>query len=123
VAGRQVKKYKTRRRTAEERYEFNLRKQQKELEDFVAHETEWAEHLLLWYKLKNVDVPYDEYRGCAYFLNKEYEKKPGSLTLAYKMYLQCRKEMPEVTKENAFDILRYNFKMYSKVLITGGYGG
>jgi hypothetical protein len=123
VAGRQVKKFKTRRRTAEERYIFNNRKQQKKLEDFLLHEAEWAENLLLWYRIKKIDVPYDEYRGCAYFINKEYEKKPGSLTLLYKMYLQCRDEQPEVTKENAFDILRYNFKMYSKVLTTGGYGG
>jgi hypothetical protein len=123
MAGRQVKIFKTRRRTPEERYVFNNRIQQKKLENFVLNETEWADNLLLYYRLKKIDVPDDEYIGCAYFLNKEYEKKPGSLTLVYKMYLQCRNELPEVTKENAFDILRYYFKMYSKVLFTGGYGG
>jgi hypothetical protein len=110
-----------RRRTAEERYEFNKRLEQRKLEEFVTHKTEWADHLLLWYRLKKVDMPDDEYRACAYFINKEFSKKPGSLTLLYKMYLQCKKDMPEITKENAFDILRYEYKMFAKVLTTGGF--
>jgi hypothetical protein len=35
------------RRTPEERYRENLYKQQKILEEFVAHEIEWAEDMLL----------------------------------------------------------------------------
>jgi len=68
-------------------------------------------------------MPDDEYRACAFFLNKEFLKKPGSLTLLYGMYLRCMSELPSVTKELAFDLLAYRFKMYAKVLQTGGYNG
>jgi hypothetical protein len=107
--------------TVEERYQENIRKQQKKLEKFVDHEVEWANHLITWYKCKKEDMPDDEYRACAFFLNKEYLRKPGSLTLLYQMYLRFSKELPDVTKENAFDILCFEFKMYAKVLHTGGY--
>jgi hypothetical protein len=112
-----------RRRTPEERYKENIRKQQKTLEEFARHEIEWAEHLITWYSLYKKDMPDDEYRACAFFLNKEFTHKPGSLTLMYEMYLRCQRELPEVTKENAFDILRFRYKSYAKVLKTGGFDG
>ncbi len=110
-----------RRRTPEEKYNNNLRKQQVILEKYAAHEIEWANDLILWYKIKNIDMPDDEYRACAFFLNREYLKKSGSLTLLYEMYLQCNKELPQVTRENAFDLLRYQFKLYAKTLEKGGF--
>jgi len=110
-----------RRRTPEERYKENIRKQQKILEEFAAHEMEWANDLLLWYRYKRLEMPEDEYRGCSYFLNKEFSHKPGSLTLLYEMYLRCHRELPQVTKENAFDLLRFQFKMYAKTLDKGGF--
>jgi len=109
------------RRTPEERYRDSNRKQQKTLEEFAIHEIEWAEDLLTWYRLKKREIPDDEYRACAFFLNKEYLRKPGSLTLLYEVYLRCHSELPKVTRENAFDLLSFQFKMYSKVLETGGY--
>ncbi len=109
------------RLTPEERYKYNVRKQQKKLDDFIDHEIEWAEHLIKWYSWKKEDMPDDEYLACAFFINKDYLRKPGSLTLLYQMYLRCGRELPDVTKENAFDILRFRFKMYTKVLETGGY--
>jgi hypothetical protein len=109
------------RRTVEERYVYNLRKQQRQLENFADHEIEWAGDLLLWYRLRKEDIPDDEYRGCAFFLNKEYLLKPGSLTLLYKTYLQCENELPPTTKETAFDLLRFRYKMYAKTLEKGGY--
>ena len=112
-----------RRRTAEERYKENIRKQQKTLEEYAAHEIDWAGDLMSWYRLKKADMPDDEYRACAFFLNKEFLKKPGSLTLLYGMYLRCMSELPSVTKELAFDLLAYRYKMYAKVLQTGGYNG
>jgi hypothetical protein len=112
-----------RRRTPEELYQYNIRKQQKTLEEFAEHEIEWVGDLLYWYRLKNVDMPDDEYRACAFFLNKEYLHKPGSLTLLYEMYLRCHRELPEATKENAFDILSFRYKSYARVLKTGGYDG
>jgi hypothetical protein len=112
-----------RRRTPEERYNFNVRKQQKKLEDYATHEIEWAEHLMYWYGLQKKNIPDDEYRACAFFKNKEYLLKPGSLTLLHEMSMRCYKELPRVTRENAFDILCFRFKMYARVLKTGGYDG
>ena len=111
---------KKRRRTPEDRYTYNIRKQQKSLEDFAAHELEWADHLIWWYQLRKEEMPDDEYRACAFFLNTEFNRKPGSLTLLYEAYLRWLDEMPRVTKENAFDVLSHQFKMYAKVLEMGG---
>jgi len=112
-----------RRKTPEERYKYNIRKQQKSLEDFAEHEIDWAGDLIRWYELRKQDMPDVEYRSCAYFLNKEFQKKPGSLSLLYTVYIQWWEELPQVTKENAFDLLAYRFKMYAAVLKTGGYDG
>jgi len=112
-----------RRRTPEERYNYNIRKQQQALEDFAAHEIEWAGNLMMWYRTKKLDMPDDEYRAYAFFQNKEYLRKPGSLTLLYEMFLRCYRELPETTKENAFDILRFRYKTYAKTLEKGGYDG
>lgn len=111
------------RLSPEEKYAERVKKQRRTLEEFAAHEIEWAGDLLLWYKCKKQEIPDDEYRACAFFLNKEYLRKPGSLTLLYQMYLRCLNELPEVTRENAFDVLRFQFKSYAKVLKTGGFGG
>jgi hypothetical protein len=112
-----------RRRTIEEKYRDTIRKQQKILEDFASHEIEWADDLMLWYRIKKMEMPTDEYRACAFFQNKEFLRKPGSLTLLYEMFLRCYKELPEVTTENAFDILSFRYKTYAQVLKTGGYDG
>jgi len=109
------------RRTPEERYKDNLRKQEKILKDFAEYEYEWAKDLMLWYGTKKMDMPEDEYRACAFFQNREYHKKPGSLTLLYQASVRCNNELPDVTKENAFDILRLKYKLYAKVIEKGGY--
>jgi hypothetical protein len=109
------------RRTPEERYKYSIRKQQETLEEFAAHEIEWADDLISWYRLSKKEMPDDEYRACAFFINGEYQRKPGSLTLLYEMYLRCLRELPEVTKENAFDILCFRYRMYAEVLKTGGF--
>ena len=108
-------------RTHEDRYKLTIRKQQRTLEDFAEHEIEWANDLMLWYRLNKQDMPDDEYRACAFFINKEFSYKPGSLTLLYEIYSRCRKELPSVTKENAIDILTFQFKMYAKTLENGGF--
>ena len=78
---------------------------------------------MLWYRLKKQDIPDNEYRACAFFQNKEYLRKPGSLSLLYKTYGRCFDELPTVTRENAFDLLCYRFRLYAAVLKTGGYDG
>jgi hypothetical protein len=110
-----------RRRTVEDRYSNNVRKQQKTLEEFAEHEINWADDLMYLYKLNKEDMPDDEYRACAFFKNKEVMRKPGSLTVLYEMFLRCYKELPSVTRENAFDILKFRYKTYAKVLKTGGF--
>jgi len=112
-----------RRRTPEERYKYNLRKQQQTLEEFAEHEFEWSGDLLRWYRLTNKEITDDEYRACAFFQNREYKNKPGSLTLLYQMNKRCLNELPEITNENAFDILCFRYKMYAEVLKKGGFDG
>ena len=112
-----------RRRTPEDRYKENIRKQQRALENFVAHEIEWADHLMTLYRIRKIEMPDDEYRAYAFFKNKEYLMKPGSLALLYKAYLKCFDDLPAVTRENAFDLLSYRYRMYAAVLKTGGYDG
>jgi hypothetical protein len=110
-----------RRRTPEERYRENIRKQQRILEEFAAHEIEWTDDLLLWYRIKKLDMPDDEYRAVAFFKNREYLMKPGSLTLLYTVYRRMAGELPPVTKENAFDLLRYRYRVYGVTLDRGGF--
>ena len=112
-----------RRRTPEERYRERVKKQQLALERYAEHEIEWAGDLITWYGLNKKDIPNDEYRACVYFMNKEYLSKPGSLTLLYKVYLDCLEELPNPTKENAFDLLGFRFKLYAAALQKGGYDG
>lgn len=109
------------RRNAEQRYQDGINQQKRKLDDFISHETEWAEDLLLWYRLKKLDMPDDEYRGCAFFINKEYLTKYGSANLLYQTSLSFDKDLPNVTKENAFDLVRYKYKTYAHVLSKGGY--
>ena len=112
-----------RRRTPEERYKDSIRRQQKILEEFAAHEIGWADDLLLWYRVRRKEVPDDVYRACVFFTNREFLSRPGALTLLYSAYRQCVRELPEVTKETAFDLLAYRFKLYAKTLQAGGYDG
>jgi hypothetical protein len=108
-------------RDAAERYRQNIRHEQKILEEYAAHEIEWADDLLLWYRAKKIEIPDDEYRAAAFFKNREYLRKPGSLTLLYQMYLRCIRELPEPTRETAFDLLAFRFKMYAVTLAKGGF--
>jgi hypothetical protein len=110
-----------RRRDPETRYREKVRKQQKILEEYAAHEIEWADDLLFWYRIKKKEMPDDEYRAAAFFKNHEYLRKPGSLTLLYQMYQRCGRELPPSTKETAFDLLAFRYRMYAHVLKTGGF--
>ena len=109
------------RKTSEQRYQENLNQQRIKINDFIAHETEWANDLMLWYRIKKIDMPDDEYRGCAYFINKEYFSKKGSVNFLYEANLKCEEDLPEETKENALDLMRYKYKMYAHVLSKGGF--
>jgi len=110
------------RKTSEERYQENLNRQKRILDEFIAHETEWANDLIKWFGYKKLDMPDDEYRGCAFFINKEYLNKKGSITLLYQAHLSCNEELPLFTRENAFDLVRYKYRLYAHVLSKGGFG-
>jgi hypothetical protein len=112
---------KMKRLTVEERYLQRISKQQKKLEEYASHEIEFADDLIRWYQIRKEDMPDDEYRACVFFKNKEFLLKPGSLTLLYQMYLCCIRELPESTRETAFDLLRYRYKVYCQVLEKGGF--
>jgi len=107
------------RRTPEERYKYNVRKQQRELEEYAEHEIECAGDLMTWYRINKKDMPDDQYRAAAFFINKEYLRKPGSLTLLYQVYLKCIRELPAPTKEIALDLLAYRYKVYAITLKQG----
>jgi hypothetical protein len=110
-----------RRRPPEERYNERLQRQTKLLEEFAAHEIEWADDLLLWHRARKREIPDDEYRAVIFFKNREYLQKPGSLTLLYETHRRCVLELPEYTREIAFDLLAFRFTMYAEVLRVGGY--
>jgi hypothetical protein len=109
------------RKTPEERYQEKVRHEKKILEEYAAHEIEWADDLLLWYKVKRLEISDDEYRAVAFFKNREYLYKPGSLALLYSMYQRMSKELPFPTKEIAFDLVSYRYKVYAMTLEKGGY--
>ncbi|AEF86337.1 hypothetical protein TREPR_2197 [Treponema primitia ZAS-2] len=109
------------RQDPEIRYREKLRHEQKILEEFAAHEIEWADDLLLWYRIRKQEIPDDEYRAVAFFKNREYRRKPGSLTLLYTMYQRCLEELPPPTKEIAFDLVSYRYKVYAITLEKGGF--
>jgi hypothetical protein len=110
-------------RDPETRYRDNLRREQKALEEFAAHEIEFADDLLLWYRVKKRDIPDDDYRAAAFFKNREFQGKPGSLSLLFSMYRHMNKELPGATRENAFYLLAYRYKVYAMALAKGGYDG
>jgi hypothetical protein len=105
----------------ESRYREHYRRERKTLEEFAVHEIEWADDLLLWYKAKKQEIPDDEYRAVAFFKNREYIMKSGSLTLLYSMYRRLMAELPEPTRETAFDLLAFRYKVYTTTLEKGGY--
>jgi hypothetical protein len=112
-----------RRETAEERYKERLRKQQHLLEEFAAREIEWAGDLLRWYRIRGREIPDEVYRAASFLMNREYLRKPGALTLLFSLHGRLMEELPEPTKELAFDLVAYRFKVYAEVLKTGGYDG
>ncbi|AEF86559.1 conserved hypothetical protein [Treponema primitia ZAS-2] len=105
----------------EAQYQYLVRKQRMALEEYAAHEIEWADDLLTWYRARKLDMPDDEYRVVVFFKNHEYLRKPGSLTLLHSMYGRMMDELPESTPEIAFDLLAYRFRMYAEILRQGGY--
>jgi len=109
------------RLTAEDRYYVNIRNQERILSRYATSEIEYAEHLTAWYRALKKDMPDDEYRGCAFFLNRDYLHKPGSLTLCYETFQRWADEFTKVEKEMAFDLLRYRYKAYAHVLGKGGF--
>ena len=103
----------------DERYWDSTRGQRKALQEFAKSEIEWAGILMKWYGRKKAEMPDDEYRACAFFANREFARKLGSLTLCLRTRERCDRDFPRFEKEFAFDFLRYRFKAYAQALKAG----
>ncbi|GHU83906.1 hypothetical protein FACS189468_9460 [Spirochaetia bacterium] len=110
-----------RSRDPERRYWENIRQEERILGEYAAFEIEWADDLLRWYRVKHLEIPDEQYRAAAFFKNREYLSKPGSLALLYLTYQRLLKELPEPTKEIAFDLTAYRYKVYGLTLTKGGF--
>ena len=106
----------------ETRFRYAIRHEVADLDAFVKRETNAAENLIDICRLRSIDLPDDEYRGVVFFRNAEYKRKPGSLALLYQTGRRLDSELPQSTKENIIDIVRFRFKIFSAVLQKGGYG-
>jgi hypothetical protein len=105
----------------EERYQYRIRSQIEALDEFARSETQMAEYLVGRYRRNKSDMPLEEYRGAAYFINSEFNVKGGSLFLLYDIKERLEKELPAITSETVFDHISYRFKVYGNALQTGGY--
>jgi hypothetical protein len=66
-------------------------------------------------------MPPDVYRSVAFFVNREYKNKNGSLYLLFQADERLRKEMPVATVENITELIAYKFKVYTQILEEAGY--
>lgn len=80
-----------------------------------------AQTILDIFRQKKQWPPDDVYRGLAYFINREWQKKSGSLYLLYNAKQRVQADMPPVEKETAFDQACYFFKMYCVILTKEGF--
>ncbi|GHU44090.1 hypothetical protein FACS1894190_15170 [Spirochaetia bacterium] len=109
------------RLTSEEKYNYLIRQQRKQAEEFIENEEFETDYIFSKYRHSGIEMPLDIYRACAFFLNKEYKMKLGSIALLIQTKEHLIKELPEVTKENCFDQICYKYQVYSKVLEQGGF--
>jgi hypothetical protein len=105
----------------ETRYRDHVRHERKIREEYATQEIAFADDLLRWYKLRHQEIPDDEYRAAAFFMNREDLRKPGALTLLYSMLSRMIPEPLEHTKESAFNYLAYRFRAYAAALRLGGF--
>jgi hypothetical protein len=111
-----------RKRISDEvRYNYLVREQKRQAEEFIENEDLETSYLFSKFKKSGLDMPLEIYRACAFFKNKEYKMKLGSIALLFQTKEGLQKEIPELTKENLFEQICYKFKMYSKVLEQGGF--
>jgi hypothetical protein len=109
------------RRDWEGVYFDRVRKEREALLEFAERGREDAEMLFAVYRARKADMPDAEYRPAAFFMNKEYLLKPGSLFLLYDTAQRLGQELPPATKETAVELLRYRFEVYSRILDEGGF--
>jgi hypothetical protein len=106
-----------------ERYDYTYRKQRKLLEEFSEEKKLYARNLMYLYQCNKEDLSDDVYRACAFFINGEYNAKPGALWLLYQAAERLLKDSAEVPNERGLDRLCYEFRVYSRMLAEGGYDG
>jgi hypothetical protein len=106
--------------TYEEKYFDRVRKQQQKLEEFVAHEKEWGNDLIRWYKARGQEMDDDVYRAILYFRYDEFLKTPIALSLLYTAYNEVHKELMKCRLEDGFAEVVYRFRTYYLVLKKEG---
>jgi len=85
-------------RNVDERYDYVYRKQERLLGEFADEKKMLAETLIYLCKCGCKDMPDDVYRACAFFINGEYNAKPGSLWLLYQAAQRLLKEIEDVPR-------------------------
>jgi hypothetical protein len=88
---------------------------------FVEDNKEYADALLEMYRSNKTVIPDGEYRAAVFFLNDEYENKPGALTALYDISKRLTAELPRVTRETVVDHLKFRFMIFNNILQEGGY--
>jgi hypothetical protein len=107
--------------SAEERFLFGMRNVQRALDEFAGRQREHAEYLMAFYRRRKLDMPFDVYRAAAFFLNREYLNKSGSLYLLYQADERLQKELPPPSIENIVERVAYIFAVFGRTLEEAGY--
>jgi hypothetical protein len=110
-----------RKRNYELVYYERLKNQREALERFADDTADEAEALAGVYRRRKKDMPDDEYRSCAFFMNREYRNKNGSLFLLYRTKEKLKTELPSATDAAALDRIRYQFRVFTQMLAEGKY--
>jgi hypothetical protein len=110
-------------KNVDERYNYTYRKEHALLEQYANDKRMFADGLIDIYKMDGREIPDDIYRACVFFINSEYNTKPGSLWSLYEASEKFHKENPHTPKERFMDKLCYEFQLMAQVLEDGGFNG
>jgi hypothetical protein len=106
-------------KNTDERLKDIMRGQVAAIASFIESEKPKAEYLLKRFHASALDEK--AYRAAAYFINAEYDMKPGSLVLLMRTSEMLVSELPKTTRENFTDLVVYRFRAYGIALEKGGF--
>jgi hypothetical protein len=108
------------RLTYEERYNDRMRKQRRELEEFLAEEKRWCEYLPLWHRINKRELDDEVYRAVLYFRYESYLKAPAALSLLYAAYKSVYEELRKSALREGLEAVIYRFRTYYHLLKKEG---